>query len=118
MPTAGIIKRIAESPLRHHDRIVGAYYLLTILAGVLVLFFRGRLAFAVDLIATIFYIAISVLFWASSKKRPASDDRDLNRNVTEPVRAITFRRSGRAPRASARQNQSQPHGHHLPSPSA
>jgi len=63
------MKKISESPPRHNDRIVGAYYLLTILAGVLVLFFHGRLAFAADLIAIGVYIAVTILFYASSKKR-------------------------------------------------
>lgn len=95
MPTSGIMKRIAESPPRHNDRLVGAYYLLTILAGVSVIFFHGRLAFAADLIATVVYIGITKLFYALSKKSLARDDRDLTRSVTEPARTITFRRSGR-----------------------
>lgn len=78
MPAAGMRKRIAESPPRHCDRIVAAYYLLTTLAGVLVLFFHGRLAFAADLVATVVYIVMTIIFYALSKKRLARDDRDLN----------------------------------------
>ena len=83
--------------------MVSAYYLLTILAGALVIFFHGRLAFAADLITTIVYIALTILFYTLSKKRLATDDRELNRSATEPVRTIPFRRSGRphASKASA-----------------
>jgi hypothetical protein len=89
------MKRIAESPPRYNDRIVGAYYLLTMLAGVLVIFFHGRLVFAADLIATVVYIGITKLFYTLSKKRLARDDRNLSRSVIEPVRTITFWRLGR-----------------------
>jgi len=103
MPTAGTMGKIAEAPTRHKDRIVGAYYLLTILAGVFVLYFHGRLALAADLIATIVYIAVTIVFQALSKKRLTNEDRDLNRTVTEPVRTVSPRRSRRphAPRVIA-----------------
>jgi hypothetical protein len=103
MPTAGTTGRIAEAPTRHKDRIVGAYYLLTILAGVFVLYLHGRLALTADLIATIAYIAVTVLFHALSKERLTNEGRDLNRTVTEPVRTVSPRRSRRpyAPRVIA-----------------
>jgi len=70
MTTAGMMGRIAEAPPRHKGgAIVGAYYLLTILAGVLVLFFQGTLALAGDLIVTIVYVAVTILFYTLSMKR-------------------------------------------------
>jgi hypothetical protein len=69
MNNTGMMGRIAGAPPRHKDRIIGAYYLLTILAGVFVLLFRGRLAVAADSIATIVYIAVTILFYELSKKR-------------------------------------------------
>ena len=76
MTTAGMMARIAEAPPRHKAGIVGAYYLLTILVGVLVLFFQGSLGLAAELIATVVYIAVTILFYAWSKKRLTSEARD------------------------------------------
>lgn len=96
MPTAGIMKRIAESPPPHRDRIVSGYYLLTMLAGALVLFFHGRLAFAADLTATIVYVAVTILFYALSKKRLPSDDQELklpapeNRRTAIPAHPLAL----------------------------
>jgi len=41
MSATPIMQRISEAP-RLKDRLVALYYLLTILTGVFVLFFRGR----------------------------------------------------------------------------
>lgn len=68
MTTAEMMRRIAEAPPRHKGGgIVGAYYLLTILAGVFVLFFQGTLALAADLIVAIVFLAVTMLFYAVSK---------------------------------------------------
>ena len=56
-----------KAATRFRSRFVGAYYLLTILIGVFLLFFRGRLAFTVDIIATVFYVAATALFYDLSK---------------------------------------------------
>jgi hypothetical protein len=48
-------------------RFVGVYYLLTALASAFVLFFHGKRALAVDLDATIFYIAATALFYGLSR---------------------------------------------------
>ena len=61
---------IAQASTKHRARFVGAYYLLTILVGAFVLFFHGKLALTADLIATAFYIAITILFYDLS--RPAN----------------------------------------------
>jgi hypothetical protein len=69
--------KIAEVPPRHKGGgVVGAYYLLTILAGVFVLFFHGALAVVADLIVTVLYIALTILFYGLSKKRLMSEKRD------------------------------------------
>ncbi len=58
---------IAQASSRHGAKFVGAYYLLTILMGAFVLFFHGRMALTADLLASIFYIAITVFFYELSK---------------------------------------------------
>ncbi len=58
---------IADTARRHRAKFVGAYYMLTILMGAFVLFFHGRMALAADLFATIFYIAMTLLFYDLSK---------------------------------------------------
>jgi hypothetical protein len=63
-------RTIAQPSAKNRARFVGAYYLLTILIGVFVLFFHGKLALTADLIATAFYIAITILFYDLS--RPAN----------------------------------------------
>ena len=76
MSTAEITKQTAEGSPHDHAAFVGFYYLLTILTGAFVLFFRGRLAFAADLIASAFYIAVTALFYEWSKpqtKRKPTD---------------------------------------------
>jgi hypothetical protein len=54
---------ITEAATRHRAKVVGAYYLLTIIVGAFVLFFHGRVALTADVIATVFYIAITILFY-------------------------------------------------------
>jgi multisubunit Na+/H+ antiporter MnhF subunit len=68
MSATPMMQRISEAP-RVKDRLVGIYYLLTILTGVFVLFFRGRSAFAVDLIVGISYIAITAFFYVVSSEQ-------------------------------------------------
>ena len=93
MTTAGMMGRIAEAPSRHKGGgIVGGYYLMTILAGVLVLFFQGTLALAADLIVTVIFIAVTIVFYASSKKRLTRNNPDRTRTVSEPVRTMSFGR--------------------------
>lgn len=79
MSTAAMTKRIAEAPRRSmgsekssRSRFIGAYYVITILTGAVLLFFHGRLAFAADLIASAFYLVITAVFWMthSHDERP------------------------------------------------
>ena len=85
--TAGIMGRIAEAAPRHKGGgIVGAYYLLTILVGAFVLFFQGTLALAGDLLVTIVYIGLTILFYEFSKKRLTSENRGRSDSVA-PVQS-------------------------------
>jgi hypothetical protein len=61
-------QRIVEASPRFKARIAAAFYLLTILTGVVVLLVVGRLGFVVDVIATAFYIAVTALFYALTKE--------------------------------------------------
>jgi DMSO reductase anchor subunit len=82
MGEAVTMKRIAEASPRFRAGITAAFYLLTMLMGGLVLFVHGRLALAVDLIATVCYAAVTALFY------------DLSRPVTGTVAEAGQRRRG------------------------
>ena len=47
--------------------MVVAFYLLTFLTAGFLLFVGGKLGFVGDLTATVFYIAVTLLFYALSK---------------------------------------------------
>jgi hypothetical protein len=61
------IKRIVEASPRFKARIVGVFYLVTILTGGIVLFVHGRLGLIVDLIAAACYVAVTALFYHVSQ---------------------------------------------------
>jgi len=67
MSTAEIARRIAQGSPRLRSRLVMFYYLLTILTGAFVLFFHGQLAFAADVVVSVFYIGITAVFYVLSK---------------------------------------------------
>ena len=56
-----------EVGTRFRGRFVALYYLLTILMGAFVLLFHGRAALTADVIATVFYLALTALFYDLSK---------------------------------------------------
>jgi hypothetical protein len=95
MTTDGMTGRTAEGLPRFKGGITAAFYLLTILMGGVVLLVHGRLALAVDLIATTCYIAVTALFYDLS--------RPVNRSLT--LLAVFFNmraeRAGR-PRATGK----------------
>jgi hypothetical protein len=62
MSAAVTMKQIAEASPRFSAGITAVFYLFTILMGGFVLFVHGRLALAVDLIATVCYVAVTILF--------------------------------------------------------
>jgi hypothetical protein len=61
------MKRIVEASPRFKARIVGFFYLVTILTGGIVFFNHGRLGLVVDLITTVCYIAVTVFFYNLSR---------------------------------------------------
>ena len=60
-------ERIREAVSRRRTKFVAIYYLLTISTGAFLLVFHGRVAFATDLIASICYIGVTVVFYELSK---------------------------------------------------
>jgi hypothetical protein len=57
--------RTTSSPT---TRLVSVYYVVTIALGAFVLFFHGKLAFAIDLVAVVLYLAMTAAFYDSSKR--------------------------------------------------
>jgi hypothetical protein len=66
MSNAQISKRISGTSPRVGSKFIGSYYLLTISTGAFVLFFHGRLAFEVDLVVGILYLAVTALLYGLS----------------------------------------------------
>ena len=66
MSTAQIGKRISATAPRVGSKFIGAYYLLTISTGAFILFFHGRLAFEVDLVVGVLYLAVTALLYGLS----------------------------------------------------
>jgi len=67
MSTAEMKERFAEASPRFKSRITGLFYLITILTGIVVLFAQGRLGLVFDLIACVWYIAVTALFYQLSR---------------------------------------------------
>jgi hypothetical protein len=67
MSTTLLKERIGEASPRSKARIAGAFYLVSILMGGVVLFVHGRLGLVVDLIATACYVGVTVLFYDLSR---------------------------------------------------
>ena len=63
MSTVEMTRLMAEASTRSRSRFVLAYYLLSILTGLIFFFIHGRLAFAANLIAAAFYLAATALFY-------------------------------------------------------
>jgi hypothetical protein len=66
MSTAALSKPISDSKPRVGSKMIGAYYLLTILTGAFVLAFYGRLAFVVDLLIGTFYVVVTAFLYGLS----------------------------------------------------
>ena len=67
MNTIEMKERIAEASPRFKARITAVFYLVTILTGLLVLFAHSRIGLVVDLVASVFYVAVTVLFYELSR---------------------------------------------------
>ncbi len=57
-----------HSSPRFQSNVAYIYYLLTIVTGIVVVVMGNRLNFLVDVIATAFYFAVTVLFYALTKR--------------------------------------------------
>lgn len=62
---------IAKSSPGAKAKIIGLYYLLTILGGVFVLLFHGKMAFTADLGAVVFFVGMTLVFYEWSKPATA-----------------------------------------------
>lgn len=67
MNTTEMKERIAEASPRFQDRVIGIFYLVTIVTGVAVFFANGRMGLLFDLIAAAWYIAVTALFYELSR---------------------------------------------------
>jgi hypothetical protein len=72
---------IAQHSSSSTGRFVAGYYVLTIALGAFVLLFHGRLAFAADLVAVAFYLAMTAFFYDLSKhaSRSQADTAELKK---------------------------------------
>jgi hypothetical protein len=61
-------QQTAEASPRFKGDIAAVFYLLTILTGVLVFVAGGRQVIAVDVIATAFYVGMTVLFYVLTRR--------------------------------------------------
>jgi len=65
MSTAEITHLLASPNLR--TKLVVIYYVLTIFTGAFLLFFHGSMAFVVDFMVRIFYVAVTALLYVLSR---------------------------------------------------
>lgn len=68
MSTRLVTKPAPDASSGFNAGTVIIFYLLTFLTGGFFLFFAGRLGFAVNISAAMFYIAVTVLFYARNKR--------------------------------------------------
>jgi VIT1/CCC1 family predicted Fe2+/Mn2+ transporter len=69
MRTTELMRQSGRASANPKAMFSGAYYMLTLLTCVFVFYFHGQLAFAADLFVTIFYLAVTALFYGWSKQR-------------------------------------------------
>ena len=70
--TANRTERAAQAVARLKTKFVTTYYLLTIVTSTVILFVHGRLAFAADLVAAVFYLAMTALLYDLSQPKARS----------------------------------------------
>ena len=66
MSTAAINKQISGDRTRVGSRVISAYYLLTILTGIFVLMFHGRMAFVADVFVGALYLTVTAFLYSVS----------------------------------------------------
>ena len=67
MNTSLATKQIRGASSGHKSGMVGIFYLLTFLTGGFFLLVGNSFGFVVDVVAAMFYIAVTVLFYSVSK---------------------------------------------------
>jgi hypothetical protein len=67
MSTTLATKRLAEVPSGTKATVVVGFYLITFLMGGFFLFVGGRLGVGIDLTAAVFYMIVTVLFYALNR---------------------------------------------------
>ena len=70
-----LMKPIASPPARLSTTLVVTYYVTTFVAGLFIVSFRGRLAFAVDFLVAALYLGFTILLYGLSRPvsgRPSS----------------------------------------------
>lgn len=61
-------ERIPETSARFQARTAFIYYMLVIVTGVVILLVGNRLGFFVDVIATAFFLSVTALFYALTRR--------------------------------------------------
>jgi hypothetical protein len=69
MNTSALKGRMAETSPHFNSGITGIFYLITVMTGAAVLLAQGSLGLVFDLIAAVFYIAVTALFYRLSRTR-------------------------------------------------
>jgi len=69
MSTSLASKRLAEASSGTKATVVVGFYLITFLMGGFFLFVGGRLGVGIDLTVAVFYMIVTVLFYALNKAR-------------------------------------------------
>ena len=67
MRTSLAARQTREAASGHKSGTVGIFYLLTFLTGGFFLSVGNRFGFVADIVAAMFYIAVTVLFYSASK---------------------------------------------------
>ncbi len=67
MSTILATKRLAEASSGIKAKVVVGFYLITFLIGGFFLFVGGRVGMVVDFTATVFYVIVTVIFYALNR---------------------------------------------------
>lgn len=67
MSTTLATKQLADAPSGPKATVVVGFYLITFLMGGFFLFVGGRLGVGIDLTAAVFYMIVTVLFYALNR---------------------------------------------------
>ena len=73
MTVAKYTERIAQAAARLKTKFVVGYYLLTVVVSAVILCWHGRLAVTADLLAALFFLVVTVLFYELSQPDPTTN---------------------------------------------